>query len=86
MISSFLEEKNDFLSYSMRLALRCFSFLAIKTLSYRKSKAEIVPMLIYVKGLRRYFQFYNNERPHQTFRGGTPAEVYWGASALRKAA
>jgi len=39
-----------------------------------------------VKGLRTYFEFYNNERPHQTFGGKTPAEVYWGALALRKAA
>jgi putative transposase len=39
-----------------------------------------------VKGLREYFEFYNNERPHQTFGGRTPAEVYWGASELRKAA
>ena len=39
-----------------------------------------------VTGLRTYFEFYNNERPHQTFGGRTPAEVYWGASELRKAA
>jgi len=39
-----------------------------------------------VKGLRTYFEFYNNERRHQTFGGKTPAEVYWGASALRKVA
>jgi len=29
-----------------------------------------------VKGLRKYFAFYNNERPHQTFGGRTPSEVY----------
>ncbi len=39
-----------------------------------------------VKGLRSYFEFYNNERPHQTFGGRTPAEIYWDASQLRKAA
>ena len=39
-----------------------------------------------VKGLRTYFEFYNHERPHQTFGGRTPAEVYWGTTALRKAA
>ena len=39
-----------------------------------------------VKGLRNYFEFYNNERPHQSFGGRTPAEVYRGASELRKAA
>ena len=39
-----------------------------------------------VKGLRTYFTFYNNERPHQTFGGKTPAEVYRGPSAEKKAA
>lgn len=39
-----------------------------------------------VKGLKKYFEFYNNERPHQTFKGWTPAEVYWSSSELRKAA
>ena len=39
-----------------------------------------------IKGLREYFEFYNNERPHQTFGGRTPAEVYWGSLELRKAA
>ena len=36
-----------------------------------------------VKGLRTYFEFYNNERPHQTFGGRTPSEVYWGISDSR---
>ena len=31
-------------------------------------------------GLKRYFQFYNHERPHQSFEGLTPAEVHIGAS------
>jgi len=39
-----------------------------------------------IRGLREYFEFYNNERPHQTFGGSTPAEVYWGTAELRKAA
>lgn len=39
-----------------------------------------------VGGLRTYFEFYNNERPHQTFGGRTPAEVYRATSELRKAA
>ena len=39
-----------------------------------------------VKGLRTYFEFYNNERPHQTFGGRTPAEVYRGALELKRAA
>ena len=29
-----------------------------------------------VSGLDRYFAFYNHERPHQTFGGLTPAEMY----------
>ncbi|QWR78691.1 transposase [Candidatus Magnetomonas plexicatena] len=29
-----------------------------------------------IKALRSYFDFYNNERPHSTLRGKTPAEVY----------
>ena len=28
------------------------------------------------KALRKYFHFYNTERPHQTFDGATPLEVY----------
>ena len=28
------------------------------------------------KALRKYFHFYNTERPHQTFEGATPLEVY----------
>ena len=31
-----------------------------------------------VNGMRNYFDFYNNERPHQSFGGSTPSEVYWG--------
>jgi len=45
---------------------------------------ESVPELI--AGLRSYFDFYNNERPHQTLSGRTPAEVYFGVSQERKAA
>jgi len=29
-----------------------------------------------VAGLRRYFEFYNHDRPHQAFGGLTPAEMY----------
>ena len=39
-----------------------------------------------IKGLREYFWFYNNERPHQTFGGRTPAEVYFQTDQLREAA
>ena len=38
------------------------------------------------RALKRYFEFYNNERPHQSFGGQTPAEVYYGEQALMLAA
>jgi len=37
------------------------------------------------KALKRYFDFYNNERPHQSFDAQTPAEVYYGKNQLRVA-
>jgi putative transposase len=30
------------------------------------------------KSLKKYFHFYNHERPHQTFGGATPEEAYQG--------
>jgi putative transposase len=39
-----------------------------------------------IEGLRTYFEFYNNERPHQSFDGKTPAEVYWSEETFKKAA
>jgi len=39
-----------------------------------------------IAGLKEYFEFYNFERPHQSFSGKTPAEVYWGEAAAQKAA
>ncbi len=38
------------------------------------------------KGLRHYFWFYNNERPHQSLGDRTPAEVYFQRNQLREAA
>jgi len=35
--------------------------------------------------LKRYFDFYNHERPHQSFDGRTPSEVYYGREQLRLA-
>jgi putative transposase len=37
------------------------------------------------KTLKKYFDFYNNERPHQSFNAQTPAEVYYGMNQLRMA-
>jgi len=39
-----------------------------------------------IAGLREYFEFYNNERPHQSFGIRTPAEVYRSISTVREAA
>ena len=33
-----------------------------------------------IAGLREYFEYYNNERSHQSFDGRTPAEGYNGIS------
>lgn len=38
------------------------------------------------KGLKEYFNFYNYERPHQSFSRKTPAEIYFGEEALEIAA
>ncbi len=38
-----------------------------------------------IRSLKQYFEFYNFERLHQTLEGQTPAEVYWGKSAVLKA-
>ncbi len=39
-----------------------------------------------IAGLREYFKFYNFERPHQSFSGQTPAEVYWRETIVKMAA
>ena len=39
-----------------------------------------------IKGLRKYFWFYNNERPHQGLGDRTPAEVYFQTDQLKEAA
>ena len=36
-------------------------------------------------GLGRYFEFYNNERPHQSLDYRTPAEVYTGRTGDEEA-
>lgn len=37
-----------------------------------------------IAGLKKYFEFYNFERPHQSFSGKTAAEVYWGKEFAQK--
>ncbi len=43
---------------------------------------EVVPALF--SGLGSYFPFYNNERPHQSLKDRTPAEVYFNCHTLDK--
>lgn len=38
------------------------------------------------KSLKQYFDFYNFERPHQSFEGQTPAEMYHGQNIAKVAA
>ena len=33
-----------------------------------------------VESLRKYFRFYNTERPHQSLGYKTPTEIYWDAN------
>ena len=37
-------------------------------------------------GLREFFDDYNNQRPHSSLGGKTPADVYFGVAAYRQAA
>jgi putative transposase len=59
---------------------------------WRSVKYEEVYLKEYrsVKQLRKamdeYFDFYNNERPHQSFDGRTPAEIYFGGAKMARAA
>ena len=45
---------------------------------------ETVEQLI--AGLRIFFDYYNNERAHSSLDDRTPAEAYFGVSALQEAA
>jgi putative transposase len=36
-----------------------------------------------VESLRKYFRFYNTERPHQSLGYKTPGEIYWGANIIK---
>ena len=39
-----------------------------------------------IEALKRYFVFYNDERPHQSHGGRTPMEVYHGSACTALAA
>ena len=50
---------------------------------YTKEYASVTEL---VRSLSDYFRFYNDQRPHQSLAGRTPAEVYRGESCLPLAA
>ncbi len=60
---------------------RCMDNIFIERL-WRSVKYEEIYLNDYAtteelrKALRKYFHFYNTERPHQTFEGATPLETY----------
>jgi putative transposase len=56
----------------------------VRLIKYGIEDFETVKELI--AGLKEYFEFYNFERPHQSFSGKTPAEVYWGKEVAKKVA
>ena len=64
---------------------RCFDNIMVERL-WRSVKYEEVYLKDYrdvweaEDSLRKYFEFYNYERPHQSLKYKTPAEVYWSGS------
>ncbi len=70
---------------------RCTDNIMIERL-WRSVKYEEIYLKEYesvselIHALKHYFAFYNDERPHQSLNGQTPAEVYWEANAARQAA
>ena len=84
-----LKEKS--IKISMDGKGRCMDNIFIERLwrsvKYEKiflEEFDTVPKLL--AGLKEYFEFYNFERPHQSFSGKTPAEIYWGEGLAQKAA
>lgn len=73
--------KKNHIKISMDGKGRCMDNIFIERL-WRSVKYEEVYLNEYAttehlrKALRKYFHFYNTERPHQTFNGATPFEIY----------
>lgn len=69
---------------------RCMDNIFIERL-WRSVKYEEIYLNDYAttddlrKALRKYFHFYNTERPHQTFEGATPLEIYQQSKKKQKA-
>ncbi len=70
---------------------RCTDNIMIERL-WRSVKYEEIYLKEYetvsalIHALKRYFRFYNEQRPHQSLDGRTPAEAYWGEPAVLQAA
>tara|TARA_Y100000031_G_C8198693_1_gene375097 strand:- start:146 stop:1090 length:945 start_codon:yes stop_codon:yes gene_type:complete len=79
--------------YDIRISMdgkgRCMDNIFIERL-WRSVKYEEVYLNDYRstddlrKALRKYFHFYNAERPHQTFDGATPLEIYQKSAGTTK--
>ena len=73
--------KDQDIKISMDGKGRCMDNIFIERL-WRSVKYEEIYLNDYAtteelrSALRKYFHFYNTERPHQTFDGATPSEVY----------
>ena len=73
--------KDHEITISMDGKGRCMDNIFIERL-WRSVKYEEIYLNDYAttdvlrKALRKYFHFYNTERPHQTFGGATPLEIY----------
>ena len=73
--------KDHDIAISMDGKGRCMDNIFIERL-WRSVKYEEIYLNEYAtvdalkKALRKYFNFYNSERPHQTFGGATPLEIY----------
>lgn len=73
--------KDHGITISMDGKGRCMDNIFIERL-WRSVKYEEIYLNDYAttealrKALRKYFHFYNTERPHQTFNGATPIEIY----------
>lgn len=65
---------------------RCMDNIFVERL-WRSVKYEEIYLNDYTsvdelrQGLKRYFHFYNEERPHQSLNSATPLEVYTGVAA-----
>ncbi|MCD6560235.1 MAG: DDE-type integrase/transposase/recombinase [Deltaproteobacteria bacterium] len=67
---------------------RCMDNIFIERL-WRSVKHEEIYIKEYsntkdlINALKQYFEFHNFERPHQSLNRNTPAEIYFGESAIQ---